>query len=531
MASYLASLEVDQRQRLILQADKLQEMLGASRLIEQTVEMAKALLSNHGKIELVTPVSGVLRFRCSDLQALGAFLWELRIRIVEDLHLPSTFTIVDVQTTDFKPSVDKLEEKVRNNKDAKTGETSRPASPLFAQCLIQPQLSANCWDPQIWRHSENPRRSLVSTESDQRHNLSGETFSKQFKKFAQLEGFANREKKDLWDALPKEFSQLATGSEDSYIAFVKADGDGMGRLLMQLDWDKLGMGNGAGACLEFSQELEICLESSTKTAVDAVTKEWKYSDSKRFPVAPLVRAGEDYWIVCRRELAFQLAIELGNAYAEMTKKNEIISKALGMVEELKGERLTLSFGILFAKQGFPFEAQLHMAESLIKNAKRFRKEHAWGSLERTGCLDYYWLESSAREDVIQHRDANLQIVDAGHRFRLFTTPWTLPETKQFLDAAIALSKANFPARKLNQLESILRLGSDFSKLAFQHWRQMLQPKEWEHIVNAVKILPARFQISEAIQSGEPFLPMAPLENQCWTPLLDLMKIVEIQEMH
>src|ERR1035441_5410123 len=93
LGQYLASLEVDQRQRLILQADKLQEMLGASRLIEQTVEAARRLLATRKDIKLVTPVSGVLRFQATNLQELGEFLWGLRLEIVEKLHLPSTFTI------------------------------------------------------------------------------------------------------------------------------------------------------------------------------------------------------------------------------------------------------------------------------------------------------------------------------------------------------------------------------------------------------------------------------------------------------
>ena len=78
MPTLIASFEVDQRQRLILQADKLREMLGASRLIEETVEIAEAELSAFPDVRLVTPVSGVLRFVSDDQTHLAEFLWLLR---------------------------------------------------------------------------------------------------------------------------------------------------------------------------------------------------------------------------------------------------------------------------------------------------------------------------------------------------------------------------------------------------------------------------------------------------------------------
>ena len=531
MGQYLASLDVDQRQRLILQADKLQEMLGASRLIEQTVEAARRLLATRKDIKLVTPVSGVLRFQATDLRELGEFLWGLRLEIVEKLHLPSTFTITLQEAGGlFKSSIDRLEERVRGNKDAKTGERSGPASPLFAQCQIQPHLSANVWAPGDWRDTDKRRRSLVSHESEQRETEAAGTFSEQFKNFAALRKFREKQATSVWNALPVEFADLATGSEDSYIAFVKADGDGMGRLLMQLDWDKLRPGRGADACRDFSEAVERCLNDSTKTAVDEVTNGWEYSKHNRFPVAPLVRAGEDYWIVCRRDLAFPLAIALGNAYAELANKG-IIEEARSCVEELKDESLTLSFGILFAKQGFPFEAQLHMAEALVKSAKRFRSQHQLEPEKKTGCLDYYWLESSAREDVIEYRDSTLRIRDGAAEFQLYTTPWTLPETRSFWGAAEKLKAAKFPARKLKQLETILRLGADFSGLAFEQWRRMLRQGEWESLVGALKVLPARFPMAAATAADQPFLPMAVDKDHHWTPLLDLLKVVEIQEMH
>ena len=520
MPTLIASFEVDQRQRLILQADKLREMLGASRLIEETVEIAEAELSAFPDVRLVTPVSGVLRFVSDDQTHLAEFLWLLRERIVEEMHLPSTITMLPGVDGSFKASVDNLEERVRKKKDAKTGAGARPSSPLFAQCMIQPQLSANIWRPRLFRSPDDARRGLISDESKLREEESDSTYSQQFQKFAALQNFRGKHKKHVWEGLPKEFSHLAPGEQDSYLAFIKADGDGMGRLLMNLEWDKLSTGmEGSKACLAFTRELERCLEEATTNAVNKVTRDWEYGAHNRFPVAPLVRAGEDYWIVCRREKGFSVAVELDRAYRELVGRSEPITSARKTVPGPVDEPLSLSFGILFVKQGYPFEAQLHMAESLIKNAKRFRR----GLTAKQGCLDYYWMESSAREDVIGHREETQTIVDDGGRFRLYTTPWTMAETEAFLEAAEILSGTELASRKLRQLETILRLGTEFAELAYEQWRLKLDGEERGKLDEAVAKIPARFGLQ-----GKVFAAVAEGSRVSWSPLLDLLRLVEIQ---
>ncbi len=519
MAQFIASFEVDQRQRLILQADKLREMLGASRLIERTVEIAEEILAGFARhVALVTPVSGVLRFTADDLKQLAAFLWKLRMEIVEGLHLPSTTTILQAKEGEpFKSQIDRLEERVRLNKDSRTGSAGRPSSPLFAQCLIQPQLSATHWRPEEFRKGE-VRRSLLSEESKQREKESDDTYSRQFNAFAKLKDFRKNHGCSWWEALPKEFSQLADSVDDSYFAFIKADGDGMGRLLMNLDWDGLRPGqSGAQSCLAFSRELERCLEEATRQAVDKVTADWTFQPKgSRFPVAPLVRAGEDYWIVCRREKALALAMELGDAYARLMEQSEIIKA--GRERVLKDETLSLSFGILFAKQGFPFEAQLRMAEALIKNAKQFRRD----SGAKQGCVDYYWLESSAREDVIPYRATTQTIADGGERYQLYSAPWTLEESRQFVEAAQEIADSAVASRKLNQLETILRLGTGFSDLAYDQWLKMLTQEDLDKVTAALKKLPPRFKLD-----GRPFCKVG---DRWVTPLLDLLKMVDILEV-
>src|ERR1022692_1852041 len=79
MPNYLALVEVDQRQNFILRVDKLREILGASRLIDQTRNQEANAL-----VKLIWPVSGVLWFTSTDLSALSRALHELRSRFHAD---------------------------------------------------------------------------------------------------------------------------------------------------------------------------------------------------------------------------------------------------------------------------------------------------------------------------------------------------------------------------------------------------------------------------------------------------------------
>src|SRR5579864_6602729 len=98
MPRYLAALEIDQRQWIINQADKLREMLGGSWTIEDTVWTAQEVLESHPRVKLILPVSGSLWFITlgesdEDARDLREVLWKLREKFVTEWNLPATFAL------------------------------------------------------------------------------------------------------------------------------------------------------------------------------------------------------------------------------------------------------------------------------------------------------------------------------------------------------------------------------------------------------------------------------------------------------
>ena len=455
---YLASIEVDQRQNFIQQADTLREMIGASGLISRSVPIAEEIAEKfRPSVKFFWPVSGVLRFRSADLTKLYRCLQQIRIRL-EDIGLTSSIGIVELGQ-DFDEANREIDKKVRLVKDSKTGPLARPTSPYFAHCGIQPQLSANHWRPA----SEDKRRRLTSEEAELRrrqHPLAqNETFSK-----LNLRGLE----------IPGEMLELVSSPKDSYIAVIKADVDGLGRLLAELSFRQLGerrKSDAIDASTEFTKALDFCLKQSARAVMDDLSQ--SHAPTNYYPFVPLILAGDDLLIVCQRHLALDFVWHLSRRYQDEAAQNPILRQAFEVSGMTDKEALTLSFGVLFCKQGYPFDAAVDMAEDLVHSAKQRRLQLAAGQKE--GCVDFHWLASSGRESITDARRKGEMYTDGNQIFSLVTRPWLCSELDDHVPASRAFSR--LPSRKAHQLDTVLRLGDTLSELAWTNWLASLEPNE------------------------------------------------------
>src|SRR5271165_4816330 len=140
---WLGSIEVNQRQQFIALSDKLQEMVGGSALIAETIGRARQ--AENEKVQLIWPVSGVLRFSSEDPSALADLLWRLRGEFVYELGLPITISVIGYEKGQLAKAIAEAEFQTRKLKDAPQGVDGSPSSPLFVPCSIQPELPANLW--------------------------------------------------------------------------------------------------------------------------------------------------------------------------------------------------------------------------------------------------------------------------------------------------------------------------------------------------------------------------------------------------
>jgi hypothetical protein len=508
--SFLAAIAVDKRQNYILSADKLQEMVGASNLIAATVKKAETLCGD-GQVRMVRPVSGEIWVRAENLSVLQDFLFRLRSQLVAADCLTVTFAVVKEKGKPADSFLD-LEKELQRQKSNRIASDGTPSSPYFARCRIQPELPANRWQPA----DRDNRRKLVSNSAARRRKAAGED--------------------PLGPALaapyqqPEQMRDMASGQENSYVAFIKADVDGLGSMQLTADWNAAG-GTLGKSVYDVVKEFSQTIEQNVKLAVDrAIDSRVRPCYQGRIdPVLRLVQAGDDLWLICRREFALPFAAECGTQFTALCRENPVIQAVI------QGKEITLSFGVLFAKQGFPLDRQLDLAEELLAGAKARRKT---AKSDRDGYIDYFWLDSTGYEGIAAARrhGGGYQLpgaVNPGElgTFRLYTRPWTLAQTGQMLKAAEALKI--LPARKLHQLSRLLRLGGEFTRVALHQWYAELRTTEQEAVSRALGDLPEPFGIKVMdIYSEDGELPSgpwhkAPHDGIMQTALHELFELTEI----
>lgn len=554
MPSYLASVEVDRRQAVIAQADKLREMLGGSMLIAETLPRAASVLkiqedglalrsSRFPGVQIAQRVSGVLYLRAESLGPLINALGALREAFVHDLGLPVTFAAIEIRAgTSFDECLRLLDAEVRQVKESKAGAGGTPQSPFFARCQIQPHLPATIWRPASSKPSLNLRRRLVHWRSEQRFEGTRNRLRDEYSKFTAVRSALDAGL-DLENVIATDVSHLAASPDDSYVAFLAADGDGMGRLVSTLNYKTLAQDqdfrSAAGvpsqeepvepwhAARLFGDTLESCLENAYVESLNALTSGMTLSSDVRFPFSPLVRAGEDFWILCRRDLALPLFLALEKNYRQQAAANPILQAAMRTAGLATSEKLTISAGVLFVKAGYPFDAQLHLAEELTRNAKCRRAVLPSFDLKQ-GCVDFHWYESGARESIASARAASSFYQDSsGALYRLHTRPWTAAE----LESMLALARQwrqGLPSRKIAELDRIVRHGC-LSGLAMRHWAHHLTRKQQEIVLDTSFPGPcAGLSGASSLLSAGGRGPWQSVSGELWTPLVDVVDLIETE---
>lgn len=571
--AWAASIEVDGRQAYLFETDKLQEMLGASRLLDGTVEEAGEICRKFG-VNLFSPVSGEIRMWSEDLMQLLHASWTLR-EWLDDRGIEHTTAVRDYARKHFteegsadsdqvldreaEPSNPSLAwvhrdlgREVERRKSAKQGADARPTCSQFASCQIHGTETANHWRPSHdgagdphW-YAKEPRRWLVSA----RAKVKLKTW--QNAKDELIAAYLGHDK----SRYPHRFDDLQAMFEnpafsDRFIAFVCADADRMGELLSRIDWNtpRAGAPQPWERNHKFAVALNEATQSAFKAAIDDTIELWAAAAEKDgksippLPVLPQLFGGDDLWMLCSREVALDVVTRFSKKFENAVRAP--VHEALGSEPT---EPLTMSVGVAMAKAGYPAHAMREVAESLLKNAKRLRRGGVWGREQPSGaCMDWHIVESSLVESVAEARaggfiyqdppdDGDERSTQAVEVMLLTTTPWSFEALTAMQAAAREFKRV--ARRKREQLDDILRRGRTLSLLAWQAWWDGLTKAEQGALETAAERLteagirlppmPPEWRSG----SGAPFDPWARLGDAggravYWTPWLDLLAILDI----
>lgn len=181
-----------------------------------------------------------------------------------------------------------------------------------------------------------------------------------------------------------EIEDIAGGVEKGWIAVIHADGNDLGKKIMKMAESNATSEN----FREMSQNLEKATVTAAQKAFDKVV--CGSIKQPRYPIRPIVLGGDDLTLIIRGDLALRFTETYLKAFEQETLKQ---FQGFGYDFE---QGLTACAGIAYIKPNYPFHYGVDLAETLCKQAKKvakgFEKERA------PSCLHFHIVHASFIED-------------------------------------------------------------------------------------------------------------------------------------
>jgi hypothetical protein len=357
--------------------------------------------------------------------------------------------------------------------------------------------------------------------------------------------------KELSLEFPRDFENLgATRGEQSYLAVVHADGNGMGdrirQIAAQYKRDDTGYERAIRAFSDGVKDASVAALRATLTDLigaihhevddvreipyprtrDGLGPEFSIRLRKEggrwyLPFRPIVYGGDDVTFVCDGRIGLPLAVAYLRHFETETAK---LSDAL-LTEP--GVGLTACAGVAIVKSHYPFARAYALAEELCRNAKRYRKAVQSNGTDRDlSALDWHFALSglTGRLDEIRRREYTVALRGESKPRDLTLRPVILGANPNVVErqrswAHVERTTRTFQSaqwhgkrNKLKALREALREGRDKVKeftLLYRQKDEMLEPGGWEGdrctLYDAVELadfyLPLREEASTT--SGQP----------------------------
>lgn len=282
----------------------------------------------------------------------------------------------------FKDDIQNLNAKLAQNK------ANMVRQPVYSPFPVVEQDYLN-YQP-ITRHCEGENHRMEDMTEMKYQKLSAYEWSKVHKSeklYPYIEGMENYD-------YPVEMDSLCRNhGEDSYIAVVHIDGNGMGKRMKEVFESHEDYREAISGLRKKSIEISDLFGSAYKAML---LKLQRYSERLHngkeeeiiFPLRPIVLDGDDFTFLCTADLAIPMAAGFLEMLAEIQRGQE--------------EKITACAGIAFVHSHFPFYAAYRIAEESCSNAKE--KWYQDGENQKIGYLDFQVLKGSKLDVFEGHTD-------------------------------------------------------------------------------------------------------------------------------
>lgn len=368
VSKFLYGAAVQGIQEFIFQTNKLQEIVGASELVEQvcTSEFMKKLgKSQDYKLSddpnAIVNAAGKIKYIFDDYDTCQKVVRSFPQQIIE--HAPGI--TISQAVVKFGP----------NTKEDNNENGGKPEADTFdkAVLLLDEKLCS-----QRNKAMRSPTIGLMGIERSRQtgHPVIAKSLCKNHKHYdaATYRKLYDDEKRKSSttrlcrnafgeEAPPKRIPfniENITGNND-WIAIIHADGNGLGQVVQKI-------GTEASKFKVFSRDLD----TATKRAAIGAFESLNLNIEDIIPIRPIVLSGDDHTLICRADLAIPYVskfIELFEKYTE-----EMLADKLSGVFSDQSKKLSACAGIAFIKSSYPFYYGYQLAEELCGKAKKDTKD-------------------------------------------------------------------------------------------------------------------------------------------------------------
>ena len=472
---YLLAAEADKIQDFIFRSSRLREVVGASQLLTRFCEEGAPTLLKQPAFggdpdrDIVVNDGGSFRVIFEDAEKakqFGADLAELY-----HLTVDGAISVADPVELggDFREANKAAGRKLRRAKSHRDGAVADVHMPYVAFC-------ASCGVGLADRHAPPKKgrsnRSIYlcptcQVKAEERDREPRTILDRFYAAYSKLSG-DNPSAKPDWAEDADDVADFDLRKRN-YVAYLVADGNGMGDLFGQCDEQQI---------KGFSEGLTTALNASLAEPTAQFRKTLS-GQAAMVPVLPLILGGDDLFALIPAPYALDFARRFCLAYEEQLQT---------LVDEVGlAARPTVAAAVVICKSKYPYALAHHRAEELLKEAKRQCKLLAAETGQHLSAVNF--------EVILGNRLAGQEDADSERRKAVRTTlrPYwvvkdgaVLPsqaepygfDLKRVIEQRLALK--NVPNKRLVELRKRFEsLPSDITKSnapeTLRKWTQGLEP--------------------------------------------------------
>ncbi|MDO4272601.1 MAG: hypothetical protein Q4D16_02945 [Eubacteriales bacterium] len=275
---------------------------------------------------------------------------------------------------------------------------------------------------------------------------------------------------------PVEMEQLCSKNcENSYIAVVHIDGNGMGRQIQEVLNTETEYAVAVSVLRQKSKEITGIFKNAYRAVLlklENHTKLLSRDDEERtiFPLRPVILDGDDFTFLCAADLAIPIAAgflnELSNCQKEENKK------------------ITACAGIAFVHSHFPFSEAYHIAEETCSRAKKkwYKERKEKNNCQDSSFLDFCVLKGSEVGGVQKHEEWQMRpycVTVQNKRVR--------NDALVYLYDTIKAMEDKWPSNRLHRIYGAMLEGDEQMKLLQKEFlsrkyniEELIQTDDWRN---------------------------------------------------